>query len=69
MTRFWGNHPGTQQARGSRHVKPSTPTERLAAMEQELASRRETYPDTHWMVREQVERIAEMKREVRICQR
>ena len=67
MTRFWGNHPGTRQTRGSQHVKPATPAEQLAAMERELASRRESYPDTHWMVQEQIGRIAELKIEVGEC--
>jgi len=39
MSQFWGNHPGTRQARGFRRVKPATPEERLASMERELERR------------------------------
>jgi hypothetical protein len=69
MRRFWGNHPGTQQARGGRHVKPSTLQERLAAMERGLANMREIFGDRHWLVLKQIGRIAEMKREVEQCQK
>lgn len=62
MSRFWGNHPGTQQARGSRRVSPSTPQERLAAMERGLANMKEIFGDRHWLVLKQIGRIAELKR-------
>ncbi len=59
--RFYGNHPGTRQARGRRKVTPSTREERLESMSRELNNRIQIYGRDHWMTRMQRETIAEEK--------
>lgn len=59
MTRFYGNHPGTVQARPFRNCRPATRQERLASMYRELARRVEIYgPDDPFVQaqRETIER-------------
>jgi len=58
MKRFYGNHPGTRQARGFRKVDPATKEERLASMERELATRIKVCGDTHWLTNMQRQVIA-----------
>ena len=62
MRRFWGDHPGTRQVRGSRKVKPASKEERLESMQRELANRERIYGPYHWMVKIQRDIIA---REIR----
>ena len=58
MKRFYGNHPGTRQARGFRKVDPATKEERLASMERELSNREKTYGPDHWLTNMQRHVIA-----------
>ena len=62
MARFYGNHPGTRQVRGSRKVKPATAEERLASMQHELDRRLWYRPINHEYVQAQLDAIANLKR-------
>lgn len=47
MGRFYGDHPGTRQARGMRGAKPPSHLELLAAMERELQRRINAFGPSH----------------------
>ena len=58
MRRFYGDHPGTRQVRGSRKVKPASQEEQLESMRRELANRIKAYGPDHFMTQMQRETIA-----------
>jgi len=59
MARFWGDHPGTRQARGRRDVKLATKEERLESMRRELVNREKSLGMGHWMTEMQRQVIAQ----------